>query len=144
MRGQSGGFSLIELMIVIVILGVLASMLVMRLTGKPDEARVTVAKTDMRTLGSTLKFYKLDNYVYPTTEQGLQALLRKPESQPLPRNYPEGGYLEAVEVPKDPWGNEYIYRSPGEEGRPYEIISLGADGKEGGEGVEKDIRNWEK
>ena len=92
MRGQSGGFSLIELMIVIVILGVLASMLVMRLTGKPDEARVTVAKTDMRTLGSALKFYKLDNYVYPTTEQGLQALLRKPESQPLPRNYPEGGY----------------------------------------------------
>jgi general secretion pathway protein G len=144
MRGQSGGFSLIELMIVIVILGVLASMLVMRLTGKPDEARVTVAKTDMRTLESTLKFYKLDNYVYPTTEQGLQALLRKPESQPLPRNYPEGGYLESVELPKDPWGNEYIYRSPGEEKRPFEIISLGADGKEGGEGVEKDIRNWEK
>ncbi len=144
MKGQSGGFSLIELMIVIVILGVLASMLVMRLTGKPDEARVTVAKTDMRTLESTLKFYKLDNYVYPTTEQGLQALLRKPESQPLPRNYPEGGYLESVELPKDPWGNEYIYRSPGEEGRPFEIISLGADGKEGGEGVDKDIRNWDK
>ncbi len=144
MKGQSGGFSLIELMIVIVILGVLASMLVMRLTGKPDEARVTVAKTDMRTLESTLKFYKLDNYVYPTTEQGLQALLRKPESQPLPRNYPEGGYLESVELPKDPWGNEYIYRSPGEESRPFEIISLGADGKEGGEGVDKDIRNWDK
>ena len=143
MRGQSGGFSLIELMIVIVILGVLASMLVMRLTGKPDEARVTVAKTDMRTLGSALKFYKLDNYVYPTTEQGLQALLRKPESQPLPRNYPEGGYLEGTDLPKDPWGNEYIYRSPGEENRPFEIISLGADGKEGGEGVEKDIRNWD-
>lgn len=144
MRRQSGGFSLIELMIVIVILGVLASMLVMRLTGKPDEARVTVAKTDMRTLESALKFYKLDNYTYPTTEQGLQALLRKPESQPVPRNYPEGGYLESADLPRDPWGNEYIYRSPGEEDRPFEILSLGADGKEGGEGVAKDLRNWEK
>lgn len=142
-RKGNNGFSLIELMIVIVILGLLASMLVPRIMGKPDEARVTLAKTDIRTLETALKFFKMHNHFYPTTEQTLEALVRKPEIKPIPQNYQAGGYLESSKVPTDPWGNPYIYRSPGEAGRDYEIISLGADGREGGEGFNADIKNWE-
>ncbi len=137
------GFSLIELMIVVVILGLLAGVLVPRIMDRPDEARVTAAKTDIRTLEQALRLYYLDNGRYPTTEQGLQALISRPESEPVPRNWRSRGYLEASSVPRDPWGNEYIYRSPGDQGRDYEIISLGADGKEGGTGFDSEIRSWE-
>ncbi len=137
------GFSLLELMIVLVILGLLAGLLVPKIMDRPDEAKATKARMDMRTIESALRFYRLDNGVYPTTEEGLTALIKKPESNQALRNWRSGGYLEASGVPKDPWGNDYIYRSPGGEGRDFEIISLGADGKEGGTGFNSDIRSWE-
>ncbi len=137
------GFSLIELMIVVVILGLLATLLVPRIMDRPEEARVSKAMMDIRTLESALRLYRLDNGAYPTTEQGLAALIRTPETGPAPRNYRTGGYLEGSSVPKDPWGNEYRYRSPGEQQRDYEIISLGADGKEGGAGFDQDLKSWE-
>ncbi len=137
------GFSLIELMIVIVILGLLASMLVPKIMDRPNEARVTKAQMDMKALGSALKLYKLDTGRYPSTEQGLSALIKKPDTRPVPRNYRKGGYLDSAVAPVDPWGYEYIYRSPGEDDRSYEIISLGADGMEGGEDYDADINSWE-
>jgi len=137
------GFSLIELMIVVVILGLLAGLLVPRIMDRPEEARVTKARMDMRTIESALRFYRLDNGFYPTTEQGLEALIHRPESSPYPVNWRSGGYLETSSVPRDPWGNHYIYRSPADDGREYEIISLGADGKEGGSGFNREIRSWE-
>ncbi len=142
MKRQSG-FSLIELMIVVVILGLMATLLVPRIMDRPDEARVTKAKVDIRTLESALRLYRLDNGAYPTTEQGLAALIRKPDIAPIPRNYRDGGYLEVSSVPTDPWGNAYRYRSPGQQGRDYEITSLSADGKEGGTGFAQDINSWE-
>ncbi|WP_045210758.1 type II secretion system major pseudopilin GspG [Desulfonatronovibrio magnus] len=142
-KHQTHGFSLIELMIVVVILGLLAGLLVPRIMDRPDEARVTKAKMDIRVLESALRFYRLDNGMYPTTEQGLQALIQQPERGPEPRNWRQGGYLETSTVPKDPWSNDYIYRSPGAQGRDFEIISLGADGREGGSGFNSEIRNWE-
>ncbi len=140
---RKNGFTLLELMIVIIILGILATFLVPKIMEKPEEARVAKAKSDIKAIELALKMFKLDNGFYPTTEQGLKALIQKPDIEPIPKHYREGGYLEAKGVPKDPWGNPYIYRSPGEEGRPYEIISLGADGKEGGTGVNADIKSWE-
>jgi len=142
-RRKQKGFTLLELMIVIIILGILATFLVPKIMEKPDEARVAKAKNDIKALEMALKMYKLDNGIYPTTEQGLKALIEKPNIDPIPKHYKEGGYLDTNTVPKDPWGNPYIYRSPGEENRDYEIISLGADGKEGGTGVNADIKNWE-
>lgn len=139
----SGGFSLIELMIVIVILGLMATMLVPRIMDRPDEARATVAATDIKAIESALKFYRLDNGFYPSTEQGLAALVNKPSGKPEPRNYKSGGYLEGDGAPLDPWGNAYLYRAPGQAGRDYEIISLGADSKEGGTDANKDIKSWE-
>ena len=140
---RQNGFSLIELMIVVVILGLMATLLVPRIMDRPDEARVAKAKVDIRTLESALRLYRLDNGAYPTTEQGLAALIRKPDIAPLPRNYRSGGYLEAASVPRDPWGNAYRYRAPGQQGRDYEITSLGSDGKEGGTGFARDINSWE-
>ncbi|SDK54594.1 general secretion pathway protein G [Maridesulfovibrio ferrireducens] len=142
-RKSQRGFSLIELMIVIVILGLLASMLVPKIMDRPNEARVTKAKMDMKALDSALKLYKLDTGRYPSTEQGLMALITKPDTRPIPRNYRKGGYLDSTTAPVDPWGYEYIYRSPGEDDRDYEIISLGADGMEGGEDFDADINSWE-
>jgi len=141
---KQSGFSLIELMIVIVILGLLATMLVPKIMDRPDEARVTKARLDIQAIEMALNMYRLDNGFYPTTEQGLLALVEKPGGNPEPRHYSSGGYLEGTGAPKDPWGNEYIYRCPGNENRRYDIISLGADGEEGGEGVNQDIRSWEK
>ncbi|WP_031482607.1 type II secretion system major pseudopilin GspG [Maridesulfovibrio frigidus] len=137
------GFSLIELMIVIVILGLLASMLVPKIMDRPNDARVTKAQMDMKALGSALKLYKLDTGRYPSTEQGLKALIEKPDTRPVPRNYRKGGYLDSTVAPVDPWGYDYIYRSPGEDDRDFEIISLGADGMEGGEDYDADINSWE-
>lgn len=142
-RKHNSGFSLIELMVVMVILGLLAAALVPRIMDRPEEARVTKAKADIRALQTALRFYKLDNGKYPTTEQGLRALVDEPEIPPEPHNYRQGGYLEAESIPADPWGGAYIYRSPGDNERDYEIISLGADGEEGGEGFDADITSWE-
>jgi len=139
----NSGFTLIEIMIVIVILGLLATLLVPKIMQLPDEARVTKAKNDIRAIESALKLYKLDNGFYPTTEQGLKALIQKPDTQPIPQHWRQGGYLDTSKVPLDPWGHPYIYRCPGDDGRPYEIISYGADGKEGGTGVNADIKSWE-
>ncbi len=137
------GFTLLELMIVVIILGILATFLVPKIIHKPDEARIVKAKSDIKAIELSLKMYKLDNGNYPTTEQGLKALIEKPEEPPVPNNWKEGGYLDASSVPSDPWGNAYIYRSPGDNGRDYEIISLGADGKEGGSDFNADIESWE-
>lgn len=141
--GRQAGFSLIELMIVIVILGILSTMVVLNIAGAPDEARVNKAKADIQTIESALILYKVQNGFYPTTEQGLKALVEKPTSKPIPKTYPPGGYLKQDNVPQDPWGNPYVYRSPGEENRPYEIISRGADALDGGTGYNTDIKSWQ-
>lgn len=133
------GFTLIEIMVVIVILGILASVVVPRIMDRPDEAKIVKAKTDIRAIKAALDLYRLDNYNYPSTQQGLDALVNRPSGNPEPRNYKEGGYLDRV--PTDPWGNEYRYLSPGEHGA-VDIYSLGADGEPGGEGVNADIGNW--
>lgn len=136
------GFTLIELMVVIVILGILAGLIVPRIMERPEEARRAKARMQIESLETTLKLYKLDNGSYPTTEQGLQALVEPPSVGNLPRNWREGGYLEKGKVPKDPWGNDYIYLSPGTNGE-YDIISYGMDGELGGEGKNEDITSWE-
>ncbi len=135
----AGGFTLIEVMVVVVILGVLAALVVPRIMSRPDEARVVKTRQDLRALESALKLYRLDNYVYPTTDQGLQALVTKPGGSPEPRKWKEGGYLDRL--PKDPWGNEYFYLNPGVHGE-VDIWSQGADGQPEGEGVNADLGNW--
>jgi general secretion pathway protein G len=133
------GFTLIELMVVIVILGILAIYIGPKIMGRPEEAKQVKAKVDIAALETALKLYKLDNGVYPSTEQGLQALVEPPQTGTLPKKWREGGYLEKGKVPKDPWGNDFIYLSPGVQG-DFDIISYGAPG---GDGTNKDINNWE-
>ncbi|MBD0787604.1 type II secretion system major pseudopilin GspG [Vibrio sp. Y2-5] len=132
------GFTLLEIMVVIVILGILASLVVPNLMGNKEKADQQKAVTDIVALENALDMYKLDNSVYPTTDQGLEALVTKPSS-PEPRNYRDGGYIRRL--PKDAWGNDYQYLSPGDNGA-IDIFSLGADGQEGGEGANADIGNW--
>lgn len=134
------GFTLIEIMVVIVILGVLAALIAPKVLGRPNEARIIAAKQDIGAIQQALKLYKLDNFRYPTTEQGLQALVKKPSAQPVPENWNSGGYLERM--PKDPWGRPYQYLQPGINGE-IDIISLGADGEPGGEGSDADIGSWQ-
>ncbi len=136
------GFSFIELMVVVVILGVLASMIVPRYMGRTDEAKTVKAKIDIAAIETSLKLYKLDNGIYPTTEQGLMALIEKPTIDPLPSNWHENGYLDKKKLPKDPWGGEYLYLSPGVNG-DYDILSYGADKAPGGDGTNTDIKSWE-
>jgi len=136
------GFTLIELMVVIVILGILVSFIAPRLMGRPDEAKQVKARIQMESLETAIKLYKLDNGIYPATEQGLQALVEQPQTGTLPKKWRKGGYLEKGKVPKDPWGNEFVYLSPGAQG-DYDIISYGADGVPGGEEFDKDINSWE-
>jgi general secretion pathway protein G len=133
------GFTLIELMVVLVILGVLAALIAPKLMDRPDEARKIAAKQDIATLVQALKLYRLDNLRYPTTEQGLQALVAKPVLNPVPVNWKAGGYLE--KLPNDPWGHPYVFLSPGRQGE-IDVMSLGADGLPGGEGNDADIGNW--
>ncbi|MCP4696549.1 MAG: type II secretion system major pseudopilin GspG [Gammaproteobacteria bacterium] len=135
----ASGFTLIEVMVVVVILGILAAVVVPRIMGRPDEARITKAKQDIRALESALKLYKLDNYVYPTTDQGLEALTAKPATAPEPRQWKAGGYLDRL--PKDPWGRPYYYLSPGIHSE-IDIFSYGVDGQPEGEGINADIGNW--
>jgi general secretion pathway protein G len=136
------GFTLIELMVVIIILGLLAAIVMPRVVGETDKARYEQAKVQMRILEDALKRYKLDNGIYPTTAQGLESLVIEPTTEPLPRNWQEGGYLDKPELPLDPWGNEYIYISPGQYGPDYDLFTFGADGLEGGEGYDADIQSW--
>jgi len=136
------GFTLIELMVVIVILGILVSFIAPRLMGRPDEAKQVKARVQIESLETAIKLYKLDTGIYPTTEQGLQALIEQPQTGTLPKKWRKGGYLEKGKVPKDPWGNEFIYLSPGAHG-DYDIIAYGADGVPGGEEFDKDISSWE-
>ena len=136
------GFTLIELMVVIVILGILAGLIIPRIMGRPEEARQMKAQVQIESIETALRLYKLDNGSYPTTEQGLQALVEAPTVGELPRAWREGGYLEKGKVPKDPWGNEYIYLSPGPHGE-YDLSSYGADGQPGGDDKNKDINSWD-
>lgn len=133
------GFTLIEVMIVIVILGILAALIVPKIIGRPDEARIIAAKQDISSLLQALKLYRLDNQRYPTTDQSLQALVVKPTTAPLPPNWKPGGYIERL--PKDPWGNEYRYLNPGTRGE-IDVYSVGADSEPGGEGIDADIGSW--
>ena len=136
------GFTLIELLVVLVILSILVALVAPRLMGRTDDARVTEAKVQIRNLETALKLFKLDSGFYPTTEQGLEALVTKPVTGKEPKSYRSGGYLEQPRIPLDPWGNPYIYLSPGLH-YEYDIISLGADGREGGKEYDADIRNWD-
>jgi len=138
-RKRMGGFTLIEIMVVVVILGILAALIVPNIMDRPDMARVAKTKQDLRALQTALNLYRLDNYRYPTTDQGLEALVEKPSVEPLPPAYRKGGYLERM--PKDAWGQLYLYLSPGVHGE-VDISSLGADGQPGGEGVNADIQSW--
>lgn len=134
------GFTLIEILVVVVILGILAALVVPRIMERPDEARVIAAKSDIRAIISALKLYRLDNGVYPSTDQGLGALVVRPDTGVIPRNWKQGGYLDRV--PKDPWGAPYQYLNPGVNGE-IDVFSLGADGAPGGEGINADIGSWE-
>jgi len=133
------GFTLLEVMVVVVILGILAALVVPKIISRPDEARVLAAKQDIASLMQALKLYRLDNQRYPVTEQGLQALVTQPTIAPLPPNWKSGGYVERL--PKDPWGNPYQYLNPGVHG-DMDIFSAGADGTPGGEGNDADIGSW--
>lgn len=140
--GHSRGFTFIELMVVMVILGILATLVVPRIMGRPEEARRLKAKVQIGSIETALKLYRLDNGYYPTTEQGLEALVEAPAVGQLPMSWREGGYLEKGKVPKDPWKNEYIYLCPGVQG-DYDLSSYGPDGEPGGEGKDADINSWE-
>lgn len=133
------GFTLLEVMVVVVILGILAVMVVPKIISRPDEARIIAAKQDVASLMQMLKLYRLDNQRYPKTEQGLQALVTKPAVPPIPPNWKTGGYVERL--PKDPWGNPYQYLNPGVHGE-IDVFSFGADGVSGGEGNDADIGSW--
>lgn len=135
-RACRSGFTLVEMIVVMAIIALVAVMIVPNVIGRPDQARVTVAKTDLRTTGAALRMYRLDNGDYPTTEQGLKALVEKPTSAPVPSNWNAEGYLP--ELPQDPWGRPYIYRSPGRAGG-FDLMSYGKDGKVGGEGLDADL-----
>jgi general secretion pathway protein G len=136
---NNAGFSLVEILVVLVIMGLLISVVAPTVLNRADEARVGKVLADFKNIETALKIYRLDNYVYPNTEQGLEALVEASTLDPEPRNFKEGGYLE--DVPLDPWGRPYLYMSPGEHGE-VDLYSLGADGLAGGEGQSLDIGNW--
>ena len=136
----SRGFTLIEIMIVIVIIGILGAFIVPKIMGRPDEARIIAAKQDIATITQALKLYRLDNMRYPSTEQGLQALVKKPTTGQIPPNWKGNGYLERL--PADPWKNPYQYLQPGLRGE-IDVMSLGADGAAGGQGSDADIGSWD-
>ena len=142
LKHNNQGFTLIELMVVIIILGILAMWVAPKIMSRPEQAKQVKAQLDIQNLETALKLYKLDNGSYPATEQGLQALVEKPETGSVPGKWKDGGYLEKGRVPKDPWGNEFVYLSPGLKG-DFDIISYGSDGVPGGEKENKDINNWE-
>ena len=136
------GFTLIEIMVVIVILALLAALVAPKLIGRSDDAKIADAKVQIRNIETGLKLYKMDSGIYPTTEQGLQSLIEKPTVGQIPNNWRTGGYLESKSIPKDPWKNDYFYLSPGEHG-DYDLCTYGADGVKGGEGNNADICSWD-
>lgn len=137
---RARGFTLVEIMVVVVIIGILGALVVPKLMGRTGESRVTAAKVDISTLMQALKLYKLDNQRYPTTEQGLVSLVTKPTAAPVPNGWKAGGYID--KLPKDPWGNAYQYMQPGVHGE-VDLFSLGADGQPGGTGEDADIGSWD-
>jgi general secretion pathway protein G len=137
------GFTLIEIMVVIVILALLAALVGPKLIGRSDDAKITDTRVQIKNIETALKLYKLDNGSYPSTEQGLSALFIKPTVGLIPKNYKSEGYLESKKAPKDPWGSDYVYISPGEHG-DFDLYSYGADGAKGGEGKGVDITNWDQ
>lgn len=137
-RSRQQGFTLIEIMVVVVIIGILVALVGQNVIGRDDQARVTAVKSDLQSVNQALDMYKMDNYRYPTTDQGLDALMNRPQDA---KNWPAGGYLTTK--PVDPWGNPYIYVAPGA-GRPYDLFSYGADGKEGGEEFDADISAFDR
>ena len=137
----TSGFSLVEILVVLVIMGLLISVVAPTVLNRADEARIQKVYADFKAIETALKIYRLDNYVYPTTEQGLAALVEPSTLDPEPRNFKEGGYL--AEVPVDPWGRPYLYLSPGENGE-IDLYSLGADGLSGGDGQNADVGNWKE
>lgn len=136
---KQAGFTLIEIMVVVVILGILGALVAPNILGRTGEARITAAKSDINSIGNALDLYKLDNHAYPSTDQGLEALVSKPSGFPEPANWNPDGYLKVL--PRDPWGNDYQFLSPGSDGSSYDLYSLGADKREGGEGDSADITN---
>ncbi|GGH95891.1 type II secretion system major pseudopilin GspG [Pseudomonas fluvialis] len=140
MQQRQQGFTLIEIMVVVVILGILAALVVPQVMSRPDQAKVTVAQGDIKAIAAALDMYRLDNHVYPSTQQGLEALVKKPSGMPAAKNWNKDGYLKRL--PVDPWGNPYQYLAPGSQG-PFDLYSLGADGKEGGSENAADIGNWD-
>jgi general secretion pathway protein G len=138
-KNRQQGFTLIEIMVVVIIIGILAAIVAPNVIGRVDDAQITKAHAEIGNIGNALKFYRLDNFAYPTTEQGLEALVSKP-NDPTVRNWKPGGYLERL--PKDPWGTPYQYLNPGNNGE-LDVYTLGRDGRPGGEGLDADIGNWE-
>lgn len=136
---HAAGFTLIEIMVVVAILAILSAFVIPQFLDRPGEARQVRAKQDIQAMVTALNLYRLDNYGYPSTEQGLEALVAKPSGSPEARNWREGGYLDRL--PKDPWQREYLYLSPGQRG-VFDVYTLGADGRPGGEGEDADIGNW--
>jgi general secretion pathway protein G len=138
-RRRSAGFTLLEIMVVVVILGILAALVAPNVIRRIDDANATKAKQDIRALETALNLYRMDNFRYPTTEQGLTALVKQP-ADPNIRNWKPGGYVRSLQ--KDPWGNDYAYIAPGTRGGEFDLYTLGADGQPGGEGTDADIGNW--
>lgn len=139
LRMRTKGFTLVEIMVVVVIMGILAALVIPKMMGRTDDARILAAKQDIATIMQGLKLYRLDNQRYPTTGQGLQALITIPTSSPIPANWKSGGYLDRLS--KDPWGNPYQYQAPGSRGE-IDVFSMGADGQAGGTGIDADIGSW--
>lgn len=138
-RPGEAGFSLLELMVVVVILSILALVIVPRVIDRPDQARAARAQSDIAAIASAINLYRLDNFRYPTTEQGLAALVEKPQTDPLPPNWASSGYMDRV--PQDPWGRPYLYLQPGVHG-DFDVFTYGADGASGGSGADADIGSW--
>ena len=134
------GFTLVEVLVVVVILGLLAALVAPKIVGQGEEAKRTATSVQIREIEQALEMYRLDNSMYPTTAQGLEALVNKPSTPPEPRRYRQGGYIRRL--PVDPWGSQYVYRMPGDHAE-FDLFSKGPDGEEGGEGAGKDISNWE-
>jgi general secretion pathway protein G len=137
---RASGFSFIELMVAVAIIAILAAIVAPRVIGRLDDAAQTKARADIRAISTALAMYRLDNFAYPSTEQGLQALVARPAGEPAAPNWRAGGYLQGG-LPKDPWGRDYLYISPGRHG-DFDVYTLGADGRPGGEGANADIGNW--
>lgn len=141
LNAKQRGFTLIELVVVVAIIGILAGVVVTKMMDRPGEARVVAANADIVNITKALRVYKIDNFTYPTSDQGLAALVSKPTLEPIPKNYKQSGYVDRL--PKDPWGNEYVYLSPGQHG-DFDVYSLGADGIQGGEGEDADVTSWQE